>query len=118
MIVRPVSHPNVVLHIDLSSWHVQRAAKAGIDYMKDQHLPLLVRAVYGNRIPKMVLLARDPVQRLYSAYFGYPHYHNKYGLSSEVGGLFTCPVPALASDAALRAMALPDVCTVYMAGLA
>ncbi len=57
----------------------QRAVQAGIDYDLDSHNPLLVRAVYGSRPPKMVVVVRDPVARLFSAFHGYPHYHGKYG---------------------------------------
>lgn len=57
----------------------QRAKEAGIDWDSEAHNPLLVRAVYGARPPKMILLARDPIRRLYSAFMGYPHYYGKYG---------------------------------------
>ncbi|PNW70584.1 hypothetical protein CHLRE_17g725950v5 [Chlamydomonas reinhardtii] len=60
----------------------QRAKEAGIDWDSEAHNPLLVRAVYGARPPKMILLARDPIRRLYSAFMGYPHYYGKYGRNS------------------------------------
>ncbi|PNH00714.1 hypothetical protein TSOC_013450, partial [Tetrabaena socialis] len=59
-----------------------RSAAAGIDYDREAHNPLLVRAVYGLRPPKMILLARNPIDRLFSAFHGYPHYHGKYGKNS------------------------------------
>ncbi|KAG2501332.1 hypothetical protein HYH03_001123 [Edaphochlamys debaryana] len=59
-----------------------KAATAGIDYETEQHNPLLIRAVYGARPPKMIVLVREPIARLYSAYHNYPHYHTKYGKSS------------------------------------
>ncbi|GFR42500.1 hypothetical protein Agub_g3302 [Astrephomene gubernaculifera] len=78
---------------------VQRAVSAGIDYDTEAHNPLLVRAVYGNRPPKMILVVRDPIPRLYSAFMGYPHYYGKYGKTSagftayvkeQVGAFRTC----------------------------
>lgn len=62
---------------------LQLAAKAGIDHQRDAHIPLLVAAVYGARPPKMVLVARNPLPRLYSAYWAYPHYHLRYGKSPK-----------------------------------
>ncbi|KAG2501323.1 hypothetical protein HYH03_001116 [Edaphochlamys debaryana] len=53
----------------------ERAKLAGIDWRTEAHNPLLVRGVYGARPPKMILLAREPLRRLFSAYHGYPHYH-------------------------------------------
>ncbi|EFJ53051.1 hypothetical protein VOLCADRAFT_85926 [Volvox carteri f. nagariensis] len=61
----------------------KRATDAGIDWETEAHNPLLVRAVYGDKMPKMILVARDPIARLYSAFHGYPHYHGKYGKSSS-----------------------------------
>lgn len=45
------------------------AAQAGLDYRRDVHLPLLVRAMYGERPPRMVLLVRDPMERIISGFF-------------------------------------------------
>ena len=36
-----------------------------------QHLPVMLRAVYANRPPRMVVLLRDPVERLHSAFYGW-----------------------------------------------
>ena len=58
---------------------LQLAARAGIDHDKEMHNPLLVRAVYGQRPPKMVVVVRNPLPRLLSAFYGYPHYFGKYG---------------------------------------
>ncbi|GLI66090.1 hypothetical protein VaNZ11_009812 [Volvox africanus] len=77
----------------------KRATEAGIRWDTEAHNPLLMRAVYGDRPPKLILVARDPIARLYSAFHGYPHYHNKYGKSSagftayvedQVGAFRTC----------------------------
>lgn len=48
---------------------VQVAVQHGMNY-DDQHLPLLMRAVYVDRMPRMVVMVRDPVDRLHSAYYG------------------------------------------------
>ena len=47
----------------------QAAVQAGLPYT-DVQLPMLMRALYGSRSPKFVLLLRNPVDRIYSAYFG------------------------------------------------
>lgn len=47
----------------------QAASEAGVAY-SDVQLPFLMRAVYGSRSPKFVFLLRNPVDRIYSAYFG------------------------------------------------
>ncbi|GLC34028.1 hypothetical protein PLESTB_000830200 [Pleodorina starrii] len=94
---------------------VKRATEAGVDWDTEAHNPLLVRAVYGDRPPKMILVARDPIARLYSAYHGYPHYHGKYGKSSsgftayvaeQVGALRTCEADFGAARCALYFEAL------------
>eukprot|EP00198_Chlamydomonas_reinhardtii_P007820 XP_001697157.1 predicted protein [Chlamydomonas reinhardtii] len=62
----------------------QRAKEAGIDWDSEAHNPLLVRAVYGARPPKMILLARDPIRRLYSA-TGFTEY-----VREQVGAFQNC----------------------------
>ncbi len=59
-------------------WNAPQASdEAGLDYRLDQHTPLLMRAVYGSeRVPRLVALVRDPVERIHSAYWGYPHYQS------------------------------------------
>ena len=42
-------------------------------------LPMLMRALYGNRTPKFVLLLRSPVDRIYSAFFGTRSLKERYG---------------------------------------
>ncbi|KAL6762813.1 P-loop containing nucleoside triphosphate hydrolase protein [Haematococcus lacustris] len=59
------------------------AKQAGIDYDLDQHLPLIMRALYMTRPPRLVALLRNPLDRLHSAYYGYPHYHGKFGDNPE-----------------------------------
>lgn len=49
--------------------YFQAAVQAGLPYT-DVQLPMLMRALYGSRSPKFVLLLRNPVDRIYSAYFG------------------------------------------------
>ncbi len=46
----------------------QRGHIAGVDYDTEQHLPLLVRAVYADRAPRLVVMIRNPVKRFYSNY--------------------------------------------------
>ncbi|KAG1659129.1 hypothetical protein FOA52_013798 [Chlamydomonas sp. UWO 241] len=62
----------------------------------DLHVPLLLAAAYaGGRpggvdspkdAPKMILMLRDPVERIHSAFWTYDHYRTKYG-ESEAGFL-------------------------------
>ncbi|MEW5313500.1 MAG: hypothetical protein WDW38_005064 [Sanguina aurantia] len=56
--------------------------KSGIPFDR-MHVPLLMRAVYGSRPPRLVVLARNPIQRLHSAYYCYQHYHSKYGRNAQ-----------------------------------
>jgi hypothetical protein len=39
-----------------------RATEAGIEY-RQMHTPLLMKAVYGKKSPKFVVMLRDPLQR-------------------------------------------------------
>eukprot|EP00983_Pelagomonas_calceolata_P091275 1157523-Pelagomonas_calceolata.AAC.4 len=50
----------------------------------DLHLPAIVSAAYGAGTfkPKMIVLLRDPIERLHSAFYGYAHYQ-KYGHTPE-----------------------------------
>lgn len=75
--------------LPLLLWPLQRAEEAGIKWDTEAHNPLLLRAVYGERPPKMILVAREPISRLYSAFHGYPHYNGKYGglVAGCAGGL-------------------------------
>ena len=66
-----------------SSHAVQVAAKHGLS-LDDIHVPLLVRAVYGNFPVKIVALLRNPVDRIKSAYYGLAHYRDVYGDNPEV----------------------------------
>eukprot|EP00798_Chlamydomonas_sp_ICE-L_P006514 gene6512-3152_t len=67
----------------------QKAARSfGYDWMKDQNVPMLMRGVYGSFVPKLVIMLRNPVDRLHSAYFDHPKYHAKYGNSSEGFGSY------------------------------
>jgi hypothetical protein len=47
--------------------YMQRAKAAGIPY-KDLQLPMLIRAVYGARPPRLITMVRDPVERMYANY--------------------------------------------------
>ncbi|GAX80445.1 hypothetical protein CEUSTIGMA_g7884.t1 [Chlamydomonas eustigma] len=51
----------------------------GFDFMRDQNIPLLMRAVYAEKLPRLVAVLRDPIDRIHSAYYGYPHYHSRHG---------------------------------------
>jgi hypothetical protein len=44
------------------------ARSLGVSY-DDLHLPALMSAVYGQRKPKMIVMLRDPVERLHSAFY-------------------------------------------------
>eukprot|EP00955_Chlamydomonas_euryale_P057096 356660-Chlamydomonas_euryale.AAC.2 len=46
-------------------------AAAGLRY-DDVQLPMLMRAMYGARMPKFVFVLREPCDRLWSAYKGTP----------------------------------------------
>ncbi len=64
---------------------VQVAQEHGFDFMRDQNIPLLMRAVYGSKLPRLLAVLRDPVQRLHSAFYGYPHYFNKVRGGDNIG---------------------------------
>jgi hypothetical protein len=59
------------------------AAAHGFDYLLDQAVPLLARAVYGDKLPKLVAVLRNPTERLHSAYYGYDHYFNRHGRNAS-----------------------------------
>jgi N-acetylgalactosamine 4-sulfate 6-O-sulfotransferase len=42
-------------------------------------LPRLMRSVYGSFDVRMVVILRDPVERLHAAFWNYEHYQNMYG---------------------------------------
>jgi len=60
----------------------ENAVKAGVHY-SDLHMPMLMRAVYGARTPKFVFLLRNPVDRIFSAFFGLKSMWERYGNSSQ-----------------------------------
>jgi hypothetical protein len=49
-----------------SPWHVQ-----------------IMRAMYRDKPPKLVGLLRNPIDRIHSAFYGYPHYGAKFGHTPE-----------------------------------
>ncbi|GAX82546.1 hypothetical protein CEUSTIGMA_g9972.t1 [Chlamydomonas eustigma] len=58
------------------------ASDLGISY-DDVHLPLLMAAAYGKeRLPKIIVMLRNPTERLHCAYWQYAHYKGKYGESA------------------------------------
>lgn len=61
----------------------QVISEAGIAF-DEAHVPLLVRAAYGEWPVKLVVLLRNPIDRLWSAYNEYGHYKSKYGATPEV----------------------------------
>lgn len=62
---------------------VQAAEQAGFDF-DDVHMPLMMSAVYGReRAPKLLMVLRNPIDRLYTAYWSHPHYKGKYGQTPE-----------------------------------
>lgn len=48
---------------------LQAALNASLPYT-DLQLPFLMKALYGHRTPKFVLMFRNPVDRIYSAFYG------------------------------------------------
>ncbi|KAG2498747.1 hypothetical protein HYH03_003486 [Edaphochlamys debaryana] len=58
------------------------ARNMGMPY-DDLSLPLIMSAVYGRRPPKLVIMLRNPIERLYSAFWHYGHYQTRYGATSE-----------------------------------
>ena len=52
----------------------------------DLQLPDVVRAAYdrlGAKLPRLVVVLRDPVERLHAAFWFYGHYQSRYGKSEE-----------------------------------
>jgi hypothetical protein len=47
-------------------------------------MPLIMRAAYGSRPPKLIVLLRNPVDRLHAAFWDYDHYTSKYGQTPQV----------------------------------
>jgi N-acetylgalactosamine 4-sulfate 6-O-sulfotransferase len=44
--------------------------------------PLIMKAFFGSAV-KLIVLLRDPVDRLRHAFYGHPHYGKRYGKSAE-----------------------------------
>lgn len=57
-------------------------SEAGINF-EEAHVPLLVNAAYGEWPVKLVVLLRNPIDRLWSSYHEYDHYKSKYGATPE-----------------------------------
>lgn len=57
----------------------QAAADLGLE-PHDLSTPLLMRAVYGPRPPKLIAVVRAPTARLHAAYHIHPHYHEQWVL--------------------------------------
>lgn len=47
------------------------------------NVPQLVRAVYGDYSPALIVMLRLPWRRMHASYWNYPHYSHKYGASAE-----------------------------------
>lgn len=60
----------------------QVIAEAGVDF-DEAHLPLLLHAAYGAWPLKLIVLLRNPVDRLVSAFWSYAHYKARYGATAE-----------------------------------
>mmetsp|Transcript_36158 Transcript_36158/g.80462 ORF Transcript_36158/g.80462 Transcript_36158/m.80462 type:complete len:459 (-) Transcript_36158:759-2135(-) len=59
------------------------AEDLGVDYDELQ-VPLLVAAAHGEgHLPKLILMLRNPIDRLHCAYWQYSHYHKKYGETAQ-----------------------------------
>ena len=70
---------------DQSSFRSQIAEAHGFDHLRDQAVPLLARAVYANKLPRLVVVLRNPIDRLHSAYYGYDHYFSRHGRNPSGG---------------------------------
>ncbi len=57
---------------------LQVARQVGVHY-HDLHLPTIMRAAYGKRPPKFIMMVRNPIDRLHSAFYGHEQYKTKYG---------------------------------------
>ncbi|KAG2432485.1 hypothetical protein HXX76_008830 [Chlamydomonas incerta] len=86
----------------------QVAKKIGIPY-NDMSLPLVLSAVYGKRPPRMIVMLRNPVERLYSAFWRYSHYNTKYG--NTVEGFAAFVDEQLSALKRCQARAAPDAAT-------
>ncbi|PNW78886.1 hypothetical protein CHLRE_09g393321v5 [Chlamydomonas reinhardtii] len=85
----------------------QVAKKIGIPY-NDMSLPLVLSAVYGKRPPRMIIMLRNPIERLYSSFWRYSHYNTKYGntvqgfeafVDEQLSALQRCQARAAPPDA-------------------
>ncbi|KAG1665569.1 hypothetical protein FOA52_000716 [Chlamydomonas sp. UWO 241] len=56
----------------------EAASNASIAY-EDMQLPMLMRSLYGDRLPKFVFVLREPAERVYSAYKGTKELVAAYG---------------------------------------
>ena len=63
------------------------AEDLGVSHMNDLHLPVIFKGFYQGLAdahqPKLIVLLRNPIDRLHSAYYQYHHYNNKYGNNAE-----------------------------------
>ena len=80
---------------------LQVATSLGLS-LDDLHVPLLVRATYGDFPVKLVAVLRHPADRIHSAYWALPHYHGKYGDTPEVPAV----CPALSKSACFQLAAV------------
>lgn len=68
----------------------EKARQAGMPMSPDSgvarertfSVPQLVRAAYGEASPNLVVLLRQPWQRMHSAFYNYPHYRGRYGATA------------------------------------
>ncbi|KAL6759406.1 P-loop containing nucleoside triphosphate hydrolase protein [Haematococcus lacustris] len=65
----------------------QVARAAGLAYA-DMQLPMIMRALYGSRPPRLVIMVRDPIERMYSNYMGVKNVYERYGRTSHGFTLF------------------------------
>jgi hypothetical protein len=65
----------------LSAW--QAVSEAGIEH-DEAHVPLLLHAAYGEWPVRLIVLLRNPIERLWSAFHEYGQYKGKYGATPEV----------------------------------
>ena len=62
----------------------QQARAIGIGQREAVTVPLLMRAAYGAaRLPKLVVVLREPSERLHSAFWAHAHYRARYGATPD-----------------------------------
>jgi len=88
----------------------EAVAASGIGYRHAQ-LPLLMKAVYGSRQPRLVAILRNPVDRFHHAFWSHPHYRDRYGADAE--GFLKYAKESVAEFEACEDVTSPARCALY-----